>query len=132
MQGSYAIDLLATASQKDTNLPYFTKSYQELCIQNYGDLLESGKFSDVVFVVGGRDFHVHKVILAAHSPVFAAMFEHEDTKEAKENKVTITDIDADVIEELLGCIYSSKVVIKDYCAVELFVAADKVCFRKIP
>ena len=106
------------------------RSSQEQHNQNYLALLESGRFSDVVLVVGGREFHAHKLILTAHSPVFAAMFEHEDTKEAKENKVTITDIDADVFEELLCCIYSANAVVKDYCAVELFVAADKVFFHK--
>lgn len=39
--------------------------------------------TDFIIMVGEREIPVHKVILAARSPVFAAMLNHEDTTEAK-------------------------------------------------
>ena len=41
-----------------------------------GALQDRGTFSDVTLSVGGRVFQAHKALLAARSPVFAAMFEH--------------------------------------------------------
>lgn len=35
------------------------------------------KFSDVSLHIDGTKFHVHKIILASKSPVFAAMFDHQ-------------------------------------------------------
>ncbi|XP_061341323.1 BTB/POZ and MATH domain-containing protein 2-like isoform X2 [Gastrolobium bilobum] len=40
--------------------------------QQFGQLLESGKGSDVNFEVTGESFAVHKLVLAARSPVFRA------------------------------------------------------------
>lgn len=40
--------------------------------QHFGQLLESGKETDVNFEVGGETFAAHKLVLAARSPVFRA------------------------------------------------------------
>ena len=122
---------MATAIRNDQPMFSFKRKNLKFRLnhrnQNYLHLLESGNFSDVVFEVGGKEFYAHKLILSAHSPVFAAMFGHKDTKEAQEGKVVITDIEPEVFQELLYCIYSDTVLIKDFCVAELFVAADKVC-----
>lgn len=41
-----------------------------------GALQDRGTFSDVTLSVGQCVFQAHKAVLAARSPVFAAMFEH--------------------------------------------------------
>lgn len=46
--------------------------------EDLGALFESQKFSDVTLaVIPGKEYQAHKAVLAARSPVFAAMFEHE-------------------------------------------------------
>lgn len=40
--------------------------------QHFGNLLESGKRTDVSFEVDGEVFAAHKLVLAARSPVFRA------------------------------------------------------------
>ncbi len=45
--------------------------------EDLSQLFDNSSFSDVILVVGDRQFHVHKAILAARSCVFNAMFEHE-------------------------------------------------------
>ncbi|CAG0903282.1 unnamed protein product [Cyprideis torosa] len=68
-------------------------------------LFATGLHSDVTLVVKDRKFSAHKSILAAQSPVFASMFEHE-MLEKQTGEVKITDIQAKVIEELLRFMYT--------------------------
>ena len=93
---------------------------------HHKSLLESGKYSDVILVVGGKQFKSHKYILAARSPVFAAMFEH-DCIEKQESMVNITDVPLDVFEEFLRYIYSATTPDLKQFASELLPVADKVC-----
>ncbi|VDM36143.1 unnamed protein product [Hydatigera taeniaeformis] len=74
-----------------------------------------------------RQFKAHKAILAARSPVFAAMFEHGMT-ESRANRVNITDVEPDILGEVLRFIYTGRVVGLDnpVMAQELLAAADKV------
>jgi len=90
-----------------------------------GRLFENQKFSDVILSVNGREFYAHKAILAARSPVFAAMFEHE-MEEKKQNRVEITDMDHEVLGEMLKFIYTGKAINLDKMADDLLAAADKV------
>ena len=94
--------------------------------EDLSGLFESQKFSDVILCVGGKEFYVHKAILGARSPVFAAMFEHE-MEEKKQNRVEITDMDPEVLREMLRFIYTGKAPYLDKWDAELLAAADKVC-----
>lgn len=71
-------------------------------------LLESKKFYDVTLIVERREFLAHKAVLAARSPVFEAMFTH-NMEEKKNNRVVITDIDEEVLEEMLRFIYTGRI-----------------------
>jgi speckle-type POZ protein len=62
----------------------------ESCLsQDFSMLFENKTFLDVILSVSGRELHAHKAILAARSPVFAAMFTH-DMKEKRNNYMEIT------------------------------------------
>lgn len=106
----------------------------DLCLQvpecrlpdDLGSLFENQKFSDVTLAVENREFQAHKSILAARSPVFAAMFEHE-MEERKHNRVEITDVDHEVLREMLRFIYTGKASNLEKMADDLLAAADKVC-----
>jgi speckle-type POZ protein len=88
-------------------------------------LLNNGPFSDTVLVVDGREFNAHKAILAARSPVFNAMFEHE-MKESRKGRVEISDIDPDVFNEMLKFVYTGNTPQIQGMAEDLLAAADKV------
>lgn len=62
---------------------------------------------------------------SARSPVFAAMFEHE-MEERKQNRVAITDVDHEVLKEMLRFIYTGKAPNLEKMADDLLAAADKV------
>lgn len=93
-------------------------------LEDYGNLLKSGKYSDVILSVNDKQLLAHKAILASRAGYFAAMFEHE-TKEKKENKIDIPDVDAEVLREMLHFIYTGKVPSMEKYAIELLAVADK-------
>jgi len=82
-------------------------------------------FSDLKLVCGSRRVELlcHTNILAARSPVFFAMFQH-DTVEAQNKEVEMTDVEPEVVEEMLEYIYTGKTNSSGKEA-ELLAAADK-------
>lgn len=92
---------------------------------NINSLLETGNFSDMALKIDNTKIPVHKAILAARSPVFSAMFQH-DLEENKQGFVSITDLDLDVLKEMLKFIYTGKVTKLENMADTLLAAADKV------
>ena len=92
---------------------------------DFGALLKSGHLADVVMLVEGKKLAAHKCFLSARSPVFAAMFLH-DTKENQQSQIEITDVDTDVLQEVLRFIYTSKAENLELLALDLMIAAEKV------
>ena len=90
-----------------------------------GQLFDRSCFSDFTLVVGDRQFHVHKAVLAARSAVFNAMFEHE-MRERSSNRVEVPDVDPDVMVELLRYVYTGKAPNLSKMADYLLACADKV------
>jgi len=93
-----------------------------------GELFVSGALSDVIVSCSGRKFNCHKVVLAARSSVFRAMFEH-NMEEKKNSAVKVEDVEGDAMEKLLHFIYTSKLDFLDSISFELaarvLAAADK-------
>eukprot|EP00058_Branchiostoma_floridae_P020752 XP_002606242.1 hypothetical protein BRAFLDRAFT_84017 [Branchiostoma floridae] len=98
--------------------------------EDLGNLLERQSFSDVSLHVGGKEFQAHRAILAARSPVFNAMFEHE-MEESKKGRVEITDVDADVFKEMLRFVYTGKAPNLEKMADDLLAAADKYALERL-
>ncbi|CAL1273689.1 unnamed protein product [Larinioides sclopetarius] len=95
-----------------------------------GELFEDQKFSDVILSVEGTEFFAHKAILAARSPVFAAMFEH-DMEEKKQNRVEIIDMKADVLRDMLHFIYTGRSKHLKIMPDLLLAAADKYALDRL-
>jgi len=92
------------------------------------DVLSSGKNGDVILSVDGKDFHVHKFILMIRSPVFEAMFNHKDTKEAQQGRVVIEDVSNEEFEAFLKHVYLCESPQKELVNEQMLMLADKVCF----
>lgn len=71
------------------------------------DFSEPWKFSDVVLVVEGQKFHVHRSTLAIWSPVFETMFTSE-FQEKNLYEIPLPGKKASEIKELLLIIYPTK------------------------
>jgi speckle-type POZ protein len=87
-------------------------------------MLTNQFLTDVTLKVKDKEFKAHKLILAAASPVFEAMFK-EGTKEHQDNYVNIEDIESDVFEVFLRYLYSGQVEHLDEMVSDLLAAADK-------
>ncbi|XP_065223683.1 speckle-type POZ protein-like [Planococcus citri] len=95
--------------------------------ENLESMLENPKFADVVFITNGGNYPAHKNILAARSPVFAAMFRRKDTKNEKNKKIRIhvTNMDGEVLRSILKYIYTGECENLDKLAGKLLAAAIK-------
>lgn len=67
--------------------------------------LNSDEFSDVTLMVENKPIHCHRVILAARSQFFSALYSH-GFKESKEKVVELMDVEYNNILTLLTYIYS--------------------------
>ncbi|XP_065223666.1 speckle-type POZ protein-like [Planococcus citri] len=96
--------------------------------ENFESMLKNPEFADVVFITNGGNFPAHKNILAARSPVFAAMFRRKDTKSGKNKKIRINvskNMDGEVLHAMLRYIYTGICDDFEKLADKLFVAAAK-------
>jgi hypothetical protein len=69
-------------------------------------LKNPGYLSDVILTCGNRSIPCHRVVLAARSDVFGAMFDKDFTREARDGKVVVEDVEPDVMEELVRVMYT--------------------------
>ncbi|XP_059429610.1 BTB/POZ and MATH domain-containing protein 4 [Corylus avellana] len=70
---------------------------------HFGMLLENMEGSDVTFDVEGEKFHVHKLVLAARSPLFRSKF--FDGLEEDKQEIVVTDLEPKVFKAMLHFIY---------------------------
>ena len=85
--------------------------------------MEKETISDVHFIVQNLKIAAHKAVLAARSPVFAAMFQNE-MQENSSNEVVVTDMEPDALKQMLQFIYTGRCQIGAWTE-DLFFAADK-------
>src|SRR5690625_1207535 len=100
-------------------------SEMEILQIDYQELLDSCDFSDVTFQVDGKEYHLHRSMMAGRSSVFKAMFKSA-LDESKQNRFELPDISAEVFQELLKYIYSGVVPTVEKYAMELFFISAKV------
>nr|XP_005991271.2 PREDICTED: kelch-like protein 6 [Latimeria chalumnae] len=86
--------------------------------------------TDVVLCVDGREFSCHRVVLAAASNYFRAMF-CNDLKEKNEEKIVIKGIDAESMQILLDYTYTSKVLITQQNVQRILEAASLFQFLRM-
>ncbi len=90
------------------------------------NMLFDANTSDFAIEVSKVSIPTHKIILAAHSPVFKAMFDTHMTESAT-NKIVITDFSEDTVRSLLRCLYDSSALVTEAVrnGQQLLVMADK-------
>lgn len=74
-----------------------------LCMAQLWFAAKRKQFTDFEFLVGGKIFHAHRVVLAARSPVMAKMFAQSDMEFLR-----VEDIDVHTFEHFLHFIYTGR------------------------
>ncbi|XP_064387463.1 speckle-type POZ protein-like [Halichondria panicea] len=89
-------------------------------------LLASGEGSDIKLIAGDKEFKVHRIILSSRCEVFKAMLASEMLEQAT-NSIRISDIDPEVVHEMLTFIYSGTTpnIGEENMAEKLLNAAEK-------
>ncbi|EKX46449.1 hypothetical protein GUITHDRAFT_138195 [Guillardia theta CCMP2712] len=87
-------------------------------------LWESRELCDVDVVVEGTRFQAHRVVLAAGSPHFRAMFT-KNFSESKAREVELHEITAEGFQGVLSFLYSGEVSLRDSTAELVLLAADR-------
>ena len=88
---------------------------------DFSGLLENNLFSDVTLKVEGKEFKLHKNILAARSQSFCRLF----NEKIEQYVFTIADVKCKTMRHLLQFIYGEEVNVSPDIAIELLMAADK-------
>lgn len=89
------------------------------------DLFVSSKFADITIkAADGSELKASKLVLS-RSPVFDAMLNQHDTKEAQDGVIEISDIDHEVLKELIHYMYSDEIPKLKDIALDLLIAANK-------
>lgn len=85
-------------------------------------MLNQQEFSDVTFLVEGRKFYGHKIIISQLSEKFKAMFSANPKTagdaggfiESKQNTITIDNITYPVFEQIMSYLYSGEFLLGQF------------------
>ena len=97
----------------------------EILLSKCAQFREQGEFIDVYLKVGGEVFSAHRIVLAASSDYFHAMFAH-GMKESNQEVIELKDesISAAALKIVLDSIYSGDLQVNDENIFDVLVAAD--------
>ena len=77
-------------------------------VRNMEELLHEDRFCDVVLCVGDRDIRAHRLVLAAFSPYFSAMF-CNPMKEKDLPSIILHELEGQAVEDLITYAYEAKI-----------------------
>lgn len=97
---------------------------------DFGRLFENQKFGDIVLCARGGQLRAHKAVLAARSGVIAATLEKGEGERIP-NRLDLTDVEHDVLREMLRFIYTDNAPNMEGIAGELLVAAHRYGLQRL-
>ena len=117
-------DLTLTCFSEMSTMSNLPGSSEDSLSSDLGALLQDTELSDITLAVGVKEFPAHRIILAARSPVFKAMF-HHDMREKTESRLDIADLSADAVQGMLQWIYTGRLPSTEQESKDLLCASDK-------
>nr|XP_044626622.1 actin-binding protein IPP isoform X3 [Equus asinus] len=110
--------------------PFSSDKHAQLILAQINKMRNEQHFCDVHLQVGKETFQVHRLVLAASSPYFAALFTG-GMKESSKDVVQILGIEAGIFRILLDFIYTGIVNVGVNNVQELIVAADMLQLTEV-
>ncbi|XP_067017316.1 kelch-like protein 12 isoform X2 [Acropora muricata] len=97
----------------------------EILFSKCAQFREQGEFIDVRLKVGEDEFAAHRIVLAANSDYFLAMFAH-GMKESNQEVIELKDenISVAAMKIVMGSMYSGEINVNDENVLEVLTAAD--------
>uniref|UniRef100_A0A3B4ZBL7 Intracisternal A particle-promoted polypeptide n=1 Tax=Stegastes partitus TaxID=144197 RepID=A0A3B4ZBL7_9TELE len=120
----------AMATQASEQALLASDRYARLILAQMNKMRLRTDFCDVGLKVGGQVFRVHRLVLAASSPYFSALFSG-GMREADKDEVQILGVDTEVFEVLLDFIYTGVISVTVENVQELMVAADMLQLNEV-
>nr|ACH70669.1 kelch repeat and BTB (POZ) domain containing 5-like [Salmo salar] len=100
------------------------RMYQQTLLQDgLCDLLENQKFVDCVLKIQDREFPCHRLVLAASSPFFKAMF-LSNLEEGGKKEIVLKDVEPGVMAMILRYIYTSDINLTEQNVQDIFMVAN--------
>ncbi|XP_053294670.1 kelch-like protein 40a [Pleuronectes platessa] len=100
------------------------RMYQQTLLQDgLCDLLENDKFVDCVLKIQEKEFPCHRLVLAASSPFFKAMF-LSDLEESKKREIVLKDVEPVVMGMILRYLYTSDISLTEQNVQDIFMVAN--------
>ncbi|XP_034559274.1 kelch-like protein 40a [Notolabrus celidotus] len=100
------------------------RMYQQTLLQDgLCDLLENDKFVDCVLKIQEKEFPCHRLVLAASSPFFKAMF-LSDLEESKKREIVLKDVEPGVMGMILRYLYTSDINLTEQNVQDIFMVAN--------
>ncbi|XP_015779821.1 PREDICTED: kelch-like protein diablo [Acropora digitifera] len=100
-------------------------AHSEILLSKCAQFREQGEFIDVRLKVGEEEFVAHRMVLAANSDYFHAMFAHgmkesnQDVIELKHENISVT-----AMKIMMDSMYSGEIYVNDENVFEVLIAAD--------
>ncbi|XP_044223867.1 kelch-like protein 40a [Thunnus albacares] len=100
------------------------RMYQQTLLQDgLFDLLENDKFVDCILKIQDKEFPCHRLVLAASSPFFKAMF-LSDLEESKKREIVLKDVEPGVMGMILRYLYTSEINLTEQNVQDIFMVAN--------
>ncbi|XP_030016100.1 kelch-like protein 40a [Sphaeramia orbicularis] len=100
------------------------RMYQQTLLQDgLCDLLENDKFVDCVLKIQDKEFPCHRLVLAASSPFFKAMF-LSDLEESKKREIVLKDVEPGIMGMILRYLYTSDINLTEQNVQDIFMVAN--------
>ncbi|XP_030607592.1 kelch-like protein 40a [Archocentrus centrarchus] len=100
------------------------RMYQQTLLQDgLCDLLENDRFVDCVLKIQDKEFPCHRLVLAASSPFFKAMF-LSDLEESKKREVVLKNVEPGVMGMILRYLYTSDINLTEQNVQDIFMVAN--------
>ena len=103
--------------------------HQHTLLETLKSMYDTGQLIDVTICVQDQEFPCHRNVLAATSPYFRAMFT-TDLNESKQDKVSILEVDANSVRQVIEYAYTGHIEITKNNAQNLLAVAS--LFQIIP
>ena len=115
----------------DGSMHFTIHKYPKEAMEVMNMLRHSNQLCDVTLRAGNESFHAHKVVLAAASPYFKAMFCTSGMKECEMTEIPLHGVKPSVLSTLIEFAYTSEICVSEMNVCSLLPTATMLAMSRI-